>query len=119
MDNMTKNYEHSRQELRDTDAKNRCETVRLLLLMHAVKNIKAAHQLLLTGYLMVPNPGGGWDVKRGGAQRASKHQDRKQDAVDSGRQISRNQNTEFFIHGKDGQIQSKDSHGNDPFPPKG
>jgi hypothetical protein len=41
----------SRQELLDTDAKNRCETVRLLLLMHAVTNIKAAHQLLLTGYL--------------------------------------------------------------------
>lgn len=41
----------SRQELIDTNAKNRCETVRLLLLMHAVTNIKAAHQLLLTGYL--------------------------------------------------------------------
>lgn len=41
----------SRQDLFDTDAKNRCETVRLLLLMHAVTNLKAAHQLLLTGYL--------------------------------------------------------------------
>lgn len=41
----------SRQELIDTDAKNRCETVQLLLLMHAVTNLKAAHQLLLTGYL--------------------------------------------------------------------
>jgi len=41
----------SRQELIDTDAKNRCETVQLLLLMHAVTNLKAARQLLLTGYL--------------------------------------------------------------------
>ena len=41
----------SRQELINTDAKNRCETVRLLLLMHAVTNLKAARQLLLTGYL--------------------------------------------------------------------
>jgi hypothetical protein len=23
------------------------------------------------------------------------------------------------IHGRDGKIQSKDSHGHDPFPPKG
>lgn len=68
---------------------------------------------------VVPNANGGWDVKKGGASRASGHFDRKQDAVDAGRQISRNQGTEFFIHGKDGQIQQKDSHGNDDFPPKG
>ncbi|WP_338587823.1 DUF2188 domain-containing protein [Paenibacillus sp. Y5S-9] len=29
------------------------------------------------------------------------------------------QKTELIIHGKDGKIQSKDSHGNDPYPPKG
>ena len=68
---------------------------------------------------VVPNPDGGWDVKRSGSQRASSHSDRKQDAVDAGREISINQGTEFFIHGKDGEIQSRDSHGNDPFPPKG
>jgi len=68
---------------------------------------------------VVHNPGGGWDVKRGGANRSSGHFDLKQDAVDAGRQISRNQGTEFLIHGKDGKIQSKDSHGNDPFPPRG
>lgn len=32
---------------------------------------------------------------------------------------ARNQGTEFYIHGKDGKIQNKDSHGNDPYPPKG
>ena len=68
---------------------------------------------------VVPNPDGGWDVKKGGAKRASGHFDRKSDAVDSGREISRNQGTEFYIHGKNGQIQQKDSHGGDPFPPKG
>ena len=68
---------------------------------------------------VVPNPKGGWDVKRDGADRASIHRDRKQDAIDDGRQISRNQSTEIFIHGKDGQIQRRDSHGNDPYPPKG
>lgn len=68
---------------------------------------------------VVPNPDGGWDVKKGGAERASKHYDKKQDAVDAGREISRNQGTEFVIHGKDGKIQQKDSHGHDPNPPKG
>ena len=26
---------------------------------------------------------------------------------------------DVYIHGKDGKIQNKDSHGNDPYPPKG
>ena len=67
---------------------------------------------------VVPNPDGGWDVKRGGANRSSGHFDRKSDAVDRGREISRNQRTEFRIHNKDGKIAKSDSHGNDPFPPK-
>jgi hypothetical protein len=68
---------------------------------------------------VVPNPKGGWDVKRGGANRSSGHFDRKVDAEKAGRDISRNQGTEFYIHDKDGKIQRKDSHGNDPFPPEG
>jgi hypothetical protein len=68
---------------------------------------------------VVPNPDGGWDVKKAGAERASKHSDAKEEAVNKGRQISQNQGTELYIHGKDGKIQQKDSHGNDPFPPKG
>jgi hypothetical protein len=68
---------------------------------------------------VVPNPDGGWDVKRSGSERASAHRDTKQDAVDVGRTISRDQGTEFYIHGKDGKIQQKDSHGDDPYPPKG
>ena len=68
---------------------------------------------------VVPNPDGGWDVKKGGANRASGHYETKAKAVADGRQISKNQRTEFFIHGKNGQIQQKDSHGNDPFPPRG
>ena len=68
---------------------------------------------------VVPNADGGWDVKKGRSSRASGHFDTKQEAIDAGREISRNQGTEFFIHGKDGKIQRKDSHGNDPFPPEG
>ncbi len=67
---------------------------------------------------VVPDPEGGWDVKKGGATKSSKHFDNKQDAVDWGRQVSRNQKTEFLIHGRDGKIQQSDSHGGDPNPPK-
>lgn len=68
---------------------------------------------------VVPNPNSGWDVKRGGSNRATSHHETKRDAIDSGRQVSRNQGTEFRIHNKDGRIASSDSHGNDPYPPKG
>lgn len=68
---------------------------------------------------IVPNPKGGWDVKRGGAERASSHHETKQGAIDHGREVSRAQSTEFRIHNKDGKISSSDSHGGDPNPPKG
>lgn len=68
---------------------------------------------------VVPNRDGGWDVRRGGAERASGHFDRKQDAIGRGREISRNAGTELKIHNRDGKIGQSDSHGNDPFPPKG
>lgn len=67
---------------------------------------------------VVPSPNGGWNVKRGGAERASIHTNTKQQAIDAGRQISLNQGTEFVIHGQNGRIQRSDSHGNDPCPPK-
>ncbi len=68
---------------------------------------------------IVPNSKGGWDVKRGGASRASSHHDTKQAAIDSGRKVSRSQGTELRIHNKDGRIAGSDSHGGDPYPPEG
>jgi uncharacterized protein YdaT len=68
---------------------------------------------------VVHNPQGGWDVKRGGAEKASVHLGTKADAVTRGREISSNQKTELVIHNKDGKIASSDSHGHDPYPPKG
>ncbi|RUQ31728.1 MAG: DUF2188 domain-containing protein [Candidatus Competibacteraceae bacterium] len=66
---------------------------------------------------VVPNPNGGWDIKKGGGEKSIKHTDTKQDAVDIARQISKNQQSELVIHNKDGKISQKDSHGNDPCPP--
>lgn len=68
---------------------------------------------------VVPNPAGGWDVKRGGGERSSGNFDTKAEAVGRAREISRNQGTELRIHNLDGRIASSDSHGNDPNPPRG
>lgn len=60
-----------------------------------------------------------WAVRGAGARRDTELFDRKQDAVDQARGISQNQQTELVVHGQNGRIQYKDSHGQDPFPPKG
>ena len=67
-----------------------------------------------THYVVPNSDRGGWEVKRGGASKASKHFDGKKDAEQYGREVSKNQRTEFVIHGR-----RSDSHGNDPYPPKG
>lgn len=63
---------------------------------------------------VVPNSKGGWDVKRGGEAKPVSHHPTKAPAVDKGRSVSRRDGTEFVEHGRDGRIQRKDSHGNDP-----
>lgn len=69
---------------------------------------------------VVPNSDrGGWNIQQGGGQRSSGHFNTQQEAIDRAREISRNQGTELYIHGENGRIREKDSHGNDPFPPKG
>lgn len=68
---------------------------------------------------VVPNSGGGWDVKRGGGARASSHHETKKEAIAAARTVSRNQSTELRIHNRDGRIAQSDSHGGDPHPPKG
>lgn len=68
---------------------------------------------------LVPDSDYGWAVIRANSDRISAHADTKAEAERLGREISRNQGTEFIIHGRDGRIQRRDSHGNDPFPPIG
>jgi hypothetical protein len=62
---------------------------------------------------------GDWAVRREGAQRDSSHHDTQAGAIDAARQIAQRENTELFIHGRNGQIRERDSFGRDPFPPKG
>lgn len=68
---------------------------------------------------VVPNnTRGGWDVKRNGAERASIHTTTKAEAIKVGRIMSQRAGSELVVHGVNGRIQRKDSHGNDPCPPR-
>jgi len=62
---------------------------------------------------------GGWTVQKSGSARASKSFARKEDAIKYGRELSRKEKTELYIHKRNGIIQQRNSYGNDPFPPKG
>lgn len=69
---------------------------------------------------VVPNKEkGGWDVKKGGQKKPISYHKKKATAEDKARKISKKEKSELYIHGKDGKIQRKDSHGGDPHPPKG
>ena len=59
-----------------------------------------------------------WAVEREGNQRASSLHDTQAEAERTGRPVARADKTEFYLHGRDGQIRKKDSYGNDPNPPK-
>lgn len=62
---------------------------------------------------------GKWQVKGEGARRASFVTRTQGEAIKRGRQISSNQHSELITHRSDGRIRAKDSHGHDPFPPRG
>lgn len=72
-----------------------------------------------TNQHVTPHKGGGWQVKGAGSKRATKVTPTKQEAVKVARKISQNQHSELVIHGMNGRIQQKDSHGHDPCPPRG
>ena len=63
--------------------------------------------------------GNGCANRREGASRVSKAFDTKADAQAAGRATARRERTEHVIHNRDGEIGSRKSYGNDPFPPKG
>ena len=61
----------------------------------------------------------GWAVKKEGNERATSLHPTQREAIDAGRQAARKEQSELFTHGRDGRIRERDSHGHDPFPPRG
>ena len=68
---------------------------------------------------VVPNKDkGGWDAKNNNAERASKHFDKKEDAMQWSKEKAKKEGAELIPHRRDGKIQNPNSYGNDPNPPK-
>lgn len=68
---------------------------------------------------VTPHPAGGWQVKGEGNSKATVRTSTQKEAIDRARAISRNQGSELVNHRLNGMIRDKDSHGRDPFPPRG
>ena len=68
---------------------------------------------------VTPHKEGGWQVKDENNTTATVRTDTQAKAIQRAREIARNQESELFIHGKNGRIRERDSYGNDPFPPRG
>lgn len=60
-----------------------------------------------------------WAVKGEGNARATSVHDTQAEAIDAARQTAMRQQSELFIHGRNGQIRERNSFGSDPHPPKG
>ena len=67
---------------------------------------------------VVPNDGQ-WGVLGENNTRITKLFDTQKEAIQHAKEICKNQESELFIHGRDGQIRERNSYGNDPYPPKG
>ena len=68
---------------------------------------------------VTPHPDGGWQVKGAGNSRATVRTETQKEAIDIARDIAHNQESELIIHGENSRIRERDSHGHDPYPPKG
>jgi hypothetical protein len=60
-----------------------------------------------------------WAIKGEGNGRLTSVFSTQGEAVNRAREIARRQKSELLVHGRDGEIRSRDSYGNDPYPPKG
>lgn len=61
---------------------------------------------------------GKWQVIGSGNSKATKIFNTQKEAIDYGKNIAINQQSELVIHNKQGRIRDKDSYGNDDFPPE-
>lgn len=64
------------------------------------------------GQHVVPN-GERWSVRRAGSSRASGTYDTQKEAVAEAKKIARRQETELYVHGRDGRIRERSSYGKD------
>lgn len=61
-----------------------------------------------------PRPDGRWARQKNGTQRAASVHDTQSEAIERARAQAKREKTELVVKGRDGQIQRRDSFGNDP-----
>jgi hypothetical protein len=66
-----------------------------------------------------PHPGGGWQAKKAGNDRASALAPTQRQMIERGRELAKAERSELVIQGRNGQIRAKDSEGHDPRNRKG
>lgn len=62
---------------------------------------------------------GNWAVKRENSERPVKITSTQEEAIERAKEIAKNNQSELFIHRKNGTIRERNSYGNDPYPPEG
>lgn len=67
---------------------------------------------------VVPS-GNQWAVKGAGNSKSTLVTQTQSQAIAVAKEIAKNQNSELFIHNRQGQIRERNSYGNDPNPPQG
>jgi len=70
------------------------------------------------GQHVVPTAGG-WSVRKAGSSKATSTHATQTEAIEAAVKIARIQQTERYIHGRDGRIRERSSYGKDSFSPKG
>jgi hypothetical protein len=61
----------------------------------------------------------GWGVRGEGNERLTAKFETQREAIERGREVARNQESELRIQNKEGKFREAWSYGNDPHPPKG
>jgi hypothetical protein len=67
----------------------------------------------------VVRAGDGWGVRGEGNGRLTALYETQREAIERGRELAQNEQSELRIQGENGRFREAWSYGNDPFPPKG
>ena len=68
---------------------------------------------------VVPDPKGGWSVRRSGAARASKRFPTREEAIEHGRALAKKARGDVYVHGRDGSIRDRATYRDEPKAAKG
>ena len=83
------------------------------------KNIPQVKNYARAANQHITPKGQNWQIKSAGAKRATKICITQKEAISEARKIAIKNQTELFIHSRNGKIRERNSYGRDPFSPRG